>query len=188
LAEFSQTSTSLWCTGLSGAQAGPATNSSLSGKRNGVATKIHRTVRCAPDCPVSQRRPQPTVDSAISGRRVARANGRLVTPDCPVCTGQCPVRQRDQRSNDQLCLIRKEIEHRTANVHVRWCTGLSGAPPNRTQNCLPIGTSTAPSCLGVIKGTPRRMEHYTKHSLNILRHLDSTITQSVHRVRDLSTV
>jgi hypothetical protein len=32
------------------------------------------------------------------------------------------------------------------------------------------------------------MEHYTKHSLNILRRLDSTITQSVHRVRDLSTV
>jgi hypothetical protein len=56
------------------------------------------------------------------------------------------------------------------------------------KNCLPIGTSTAPSCLGAIKGTPRRMEHYTKHPLNILRRLDSAITQSVHRVRDLSTV
>jgi hypothetical protein len=32
LAEFSRTSTSLRCTGLSGAQASPATNSSLSGK------------------------------------------------------------------------------------------------------------------------------------------------------------
>jgi hypothetical protein len=32
------------------------------------------------------------------------------------------------------------------------------------------------------------MEHNTKHSLNILRRLDSAITQSVHRVRDLSTV
>ena len=27
--------------------------------------------------------------------------------------------------------------------------------------------STAPSCLGAIKGTPRRMEEYTKHSLSI---------------------
>jgi hypothetical protein len=33
------------------------------------------------------------VDRTIRGRRVARANGRLGTPDCPVCTGQCPVRQ-----------------------------------------------------------------------------------------------
>jgi hypothetical protein len=22
------------------------------------------------------------------------ANGRMVAPDCPVCTGQCPVRQQ----------------------------------------------------------------------------------------------
>jgi hypothetical protein len=56
------------------------------------------------------------------------------------------------------------------------------------KNCLPIGTSTAPSYLGAIKGAPRRMEQNTKHSLNILIRLDSAITQSVHRVRDLSTV
>jgi hypothetical protein len=75
----------------------------------------------------------PTVGSAISGRHVARATGRLVTPDCPVCTGQCLVRQRDRRSNGRLRLIRKEIGHRTATVHVWWCTGLSGAPPGRRQ-------------------------------------------------------
>jgi hypothetical protein len=28
---------------------------------------------------------------------------------------------------------RKEIAHRTATVTVRWCTGLSGAPPDRRQ-------------------------------------------------------
>jgi hypothetical protein len=38
----------------------------------------------APDCPVSQRRSRPTVGCAICGRRVARANGRLGTPDYPV--------------------------------------------------------------------------------------------------------
>jgi hypothetical protein len=111
---------------MSGAQAGPATNSSLSRKSKGAATKNHWTVRCASDYPVSQRRPRPTVGSAISGRHVPRANGQLVTPDCP-------VRQRDRRSNDRLCLIRKEIGHRTATVHVQWCTGLSGAPPNKRQ-------------------------------------------------------
>jgi hypothetical protein len=147
LAKFSQISISLWCTRLfggvpdcsvvhrtmSGAQAGPTMNSSLSEKSEGTSAKIHRTVWCAPDCTVSQRHPRPTVGSAISGRRMARANGQLDTPDYPVCTGQCPVRQRDRRSNGRLCPIRKEIGHRTTIVHVRWCTGLSGAPPDRRQ-------------------------------------------------------
>jgi hypothetical protein len=48
-------------------------------------------------------------------------------------TGQCLVRQRDQRSNGRLRPIRKEIVHRTTTVHVRWCNGLSGAPPDRRQ-------------------------------------------------------
>jgi hypothetical protein len=59
--------------------------------------------------------------------------------------------------------------------------------PTEDKNCLPIGTSTAPSCLGAIKGTPRHMEQYTKHSLVILRRLDSAATHSDHCVRDLST-
>jgi hypothetical protein len=32
--------------------------------------------------------------------------------------------------------------------------------------------SMAPSCLGAIKGTPRRMEENTKHSLSIPKHQD----------------
>jgi hypothetical protein len=35
------------------------------------------------------------------------------------------------------------------------------------KNCLPRLLSTAPSCLRAIKGTPRRMKEYTKHSLII---------------------
>jgi hypothetical protein len=38
------------------------------------------------------------------------------------------------------------------------------------KNCLPGMLSTAPSCLGAIKGTPRRMEEDTKHSLSIPKH------------------
>jgi hypothetical protein len=40
------------------------------------------------------------------------------------------------------------------------------------KKCLPGMHSTAPSCLGAIKGTPRRMEEYTKHSLSIPKHQD----------------
>jgi hypothetical protein len=38
------------------------------------------------------------------------------------------------------------------------------------KNCLPGMLSTAPSCLGAIKVTPRRMEENTKHSLSIPKH------------------
>jgi hypothetical protein len=40
------------------------------------------------------------------------------------------------------------------------------------KNCLPGMLSMAPSCLGAIKGTPRRMEEHTKHSLSIPKHQD----------------
>jgi hypothetical protein len=72
-----------------------------------------------------------TVGRAIRGRRVARANGRLGAPDCPVCTGQCPVRQPAQSCNGRLRQFRKEIRTGHATVLVQWCTRLSGAPPDR---------------------------------------------------------
>jgi hypothetical protein len=40
------------------------------------------------------------------------------------------------------------------------------------KNCLPGMHSTAPSCLGAIKETPRRMEDDTKHSQSIPKHQD----------------
>jgi hypothetical protein len=43
----------------------------LSGIRRRHTTKIHRTVQCAPDCPVSQRSAEPTVGRAIRAWRVA---------------------------------------------------------------------------------------------------------------------
>ena len=39
----------------------------------------------------------------------SRANDLKGAPDCPVCTGQCPVRQRLQNANGRLCQNRKEI-------------------------------------------------------------------------------
>jgi hypothetical protein len=60
--------------------------------------------------------------------------------------------------------------------------------PTEGKNCLPGLLSTAPSCLGAIKGTPRRMEEYTKHTLSILNHSHSIFAHSIDILSDLSSV
>jgi hypothetical protein len=69
----------------------------------------------SPNCPVSTGLSgEPTVGRANGRLRDphetrGRANGRKGAPDCPVCTGQCLVRQRLQGANGRLRQIRKEI-------------------------------------------------------------------------------
>jgi hypothetical protein len=88
---------SVWSTGLSGGAPDsvqcarlPRAKWSLSGIRRRRTAKIHRTVRCAPDCPVSQRSAGPTVGRGIRARHVAEPTiGRghrtvRCAPDCPV--------------------------------------------------------------------------------------------------------
>jgi hypothetical protein len=53
---------------------------------------------------------------------------------------------------------------------------------------LPSLSPTAPSCLGAIKGTPRRMEESPKHSLSILRLPHSASAHLIDCVSDLSFV
>jgi hypothetical protein len=43
------------------------------------------------------------------------------------------------------------------------------------KNCLPGMHSTTPSCLGAIKGTPRRMEENTKQPLSFVDHSHFTL-------------
>jgi hypothetical protein len=127
----------------------------------------------SPDCPVVHRTVrwctglsgEPTVSRANGWPRnpratCGRANGQKGAPDCPVCTGQRPVHQRLGICNGRLRQIRKEIC--TGQCPVRQAT--------EGKNCLLEMLSTAPSYLGAIKGTPRRMEEYTKHSLSIVDH------------------
>jgi hypothetical protein len=45
-------------------------------------------------------------------------------------------------------------------------------PRTEDNQSLPNGAQTAPSSLGAIKGTPRRMEQETKQSLNIQQRRD----------------
>ena len=69
----------------------------------------------SPDCPVCTRLSgEPTVGRANGRPRNphatrGRANGQQGAPDCLVCTGQCPVRQRLQIANGRLRQNRKEI-------------------------------------------------------------------------------
>jgi hypothetical protein len=87
-----------WCTGLSGASSAPtpkssAMNMSLSGNEWSAAAKIHRTVRW---CTGLFGEPTAlTANGRLRDQRATRggANGRMVAPDFPGCTGQCPVRQ-----------------------------------------------------------------------------------------------
>jgi hypothetical protein len=99
------------------------------------------------------------------------ANGHLAHR-----TVRCPTEKEINQSGDSLsCTVRVLFS-------IRCAIGQSGAPTIESKNCVPNGVPTAPSCLGAIKGTPRRMKHYTKPPLNILRSLNSANTHSDHRV------
>jgi hypothetical protein len=127
----------------------------------------------SPDCPMcTGLSGEPTVSRANGrlrdprGTRV-RANGREGAPDCPVCTGQCPVRQRLQGCQ------RSASPKKERNPHLSMSGGAPDCPGRQLtegKKCLPGMHSTAPSCLGAIKGTPRRMEEHTTHSLSIPKH------------------
>jgi hypothetical protein len=98
--EAKQICISQWRTGLSGAQAGVPSELAALGKTQCSLAKIHRTVRCAPDCPVSPR------------ATVFLANSRLPRD----CYGF-----RTSESQRQSATVRS---HRT----VQCATGLSCAP------------------------------------------------------------
>jgi hypothetical protein len=94
---------------------------------------IHRTVRWCTRLSGEPTAASATVGRAIHGRRVAHTNGRQGALDCPVCTRRRPVRQLARRCNGHLRQRRKQIRTGPSTVTVRWCTGLSGAPPDRRQ-------------------------------------------------------
>jgi hypothetical protein len=93
----------------------------LSGIRRRCTAKIHRTVRCAPDCPVSQRSARANGRPRNLRETRGRANGRKGAPDCPVCTGLsgAPSAPRSPTvCNGRLRCLWKQIGHRTVSgVH-----------------------------------------------------------------------
>jgi hypothetical protein len=119
--------------------------------------KIHRPVRCAQDCPVCRLRPRQRSATRSVGQHVDSANGHQVTPNCSVCHGAGGC-------NGRLRQIRKGI---TYYLLYGGATDCPVRPRTEGNKSLPNGTPTTLSCLGAIKGTPRRMEQDTKQSLNI---------------------
>jgi hypothetical protein len=110
---------------------------------------IHRTVRCAPDCPVSQR-------SATRSARDTWPSQRLEGG-----TGHVRCANGSKAANSRLRHRRKEIGHQTVSgVH----RTVRCARRQKARIAFLDCSQMAPSCLGAIKGTPRRMEEDTKHS------------------------
>ncbi len=114
-----------WGTGLSGvhrtvsgAPDQRSANQPLSGFSPATSAIIHRTVRCAPDCPVSQRSARTNGRPRDQRRTRGRANGRKGAPDCPVCTGHVRCANGSRICNGRLRHLRKGIGHRTVSgVH-----------------------------------------------------------------------
>jgi hypothetical protein len=142
--------------------------SSLSGIHRRRTAKIHRTVRCAPDCPMSQRSAGPTVGRAICAGHVAEPTARR---------GHQTIRCAPDMSGAPTALRLPTVDcaiygKKSGTRHV-WCA--PDCPVRQSTEgkiSLPRLLSTAPSCLGAIKGTPKRMEENTKHSYNIPKHQD----------------
>jgi hypothetical protein len=155
-----------WCTGQ--CPVCPAGSGELAALGNKLTAYVYNS----PDCPVcTGLSGEPTVGRANGRLRDPRetrgqANGREGAPDCPVCTGQSPRRQRSASPEKERNL------HRTVSGGAPDCPVLQA---REGKNCLPELLSTAPSCLGAIKGTPRRMEELTKHSLSTLDHSHSIL-------------
>jgi hypothetical protein len=111
---------------------------------------------------MSQQSVGPTVGRVIRARRVAEPTARrghrtvLCAPDSVRCANGC---------ESPTVGFAKEGKKSAPDCPVRQATV--------GKNCLLGMLSTAPSCLGAIKGTPRRMEKNTKHSLSIPKHQDS---------------
>jgi hypothetical protein len=112
----------------------------LSGIHRRRTTIIHWTVRCAPDCPMSQRSAEPTVGRAICAGHVAEPTAerghRTVrcAPDMSGVHRTCPVRQRLQVCQWSASVI-KERNRAPDSV---WCA--PDCPVRQTtegKNCLP---------------------------------------------------
>jgi hypothetical protein len=163
-----------WCTGLSSESSAPARQvhrrQTRRSRENQKAPRLKITELYGESEP-----PRPTIVCMINERHVAKPtfgwSHQTVSSaptDPKIQRSALPDKERDRAPDcNRTCPVRHSTEGR---------------------NCLPSWSPTAPSCLGAIKGTPRRIEQYTKHSLSIVRLLDSASTHLIDCVSDLSSV
>jgi hypothetical protein len=142
----------------------------------------------SPDCPVSQRPP--------AQRSAAKSEGDAwpaPTVGRGHRTAQCAPDSVRCANGPEVATVGCARNGRKSRIgHEQWLSG--GAPdcpvrhPTEGKICLPKMLPTAPSCLGAIKGTPRRMEESPKHTLSILSLPHSVSAHLIGRVSDLSSV
>jgi hypothetical protein len=128
---------SVWYTGLSGGAPDSVRCARLARAKwplSGIYRRrmaiIHRTVRCAPDCPVSQRSAGPTVGCGICARHVAGPTverGHRTVRSAPDMSGAPTA----PRSATVGCAI---SGRKSGTGQCPVCTGLSGAPDDRRQD------------------------------------------------------
>jgi hypothetical protein len=167
---YSQEAVSVWGTGLSGGAPDsvrcarlPRPKRPLSGICGRLTAKIHRTVRCAPDCPVSQRSAGPTVGRVICAGHVAKptvGRGHRTVRCAPDMSG-VPTAPDLQRSASPI------KERNRAPDTVRCAPDCPVRHPTEGKICLPGLLPTAPRPLVPIKGTPRRLKQKNKCSQQV---------------------
>jgi hypothetical protein len=154
----------------------------LSGKEIGDVAIIHRTVRWA------NGRQRPTVGHAINARHVVAPTVGWAhrTVRCAPDSVRCANRSRGPTV---------DCDRYGRRSCTRQLQGLSGGAPDcpvhhsiESKNGFPNWSPMAPSCLGTLKGTHRRMEQNTKLTRNILRLPDSVSTHLIDCVSYLSSV
>jgi hypothetical protein len=149
---------------------------------------VHRTIRWAND---RQRNGRPCNPQATRGPRQRSAGGTGLSsvhrtvrcaPDNVWCAN----------CHESATVVCARIGRRSRTGHEQWLSG--GAPdclvrhPTEGKDSLLCWPPTAPSCLGAIKGTPRRMEESPKHSRNILRLLYFNFAHLILWDSDLSSI
>jgi hypothetical protein len=123
-------------------------------------------------------------------QRSATKSAGDVWPAPTVDRGHPTVRCANQPEVAMVGCARNGRKSRTG--HEQWLS--SGTPdcpvchPTEGKISLSRMPPTAPSCLGAIKGTPRRMEELSKHTLSILSLPHSVSAHLIDFVSDLSSV
>jgi hypothetical protein len=121
---------------------------------------------------VSQRSAAQSARDAWPGQRSKGGTGLSGAPTAP-------KRQRSTAPEQERNL------HRTVSGGAPDC---SVHQSTEGKICLHGLLSTAPSCLGAIKGTPRRMKENTKYTLSTLDHSHFIFAHSIGILSDLSSV
>jgi hypothetical protein len=140
---------------------------------------IHRTVRWCTGLSG-----EPTAASATVGRTIHRDVWPRPTVGWGHRTVRCaPDSVRCANGYNSATVGCAILGRRSAPDNEQWMSG--GAPdcpvrhPTEGKNCLPRMPPTTPSCLGAIKGTPRRIEQSSKHSLIIPKHQNFILVHSI---------